>query len=83
MNKPGIEGKPFYIKLKHDHFTKGEIIVSENNQKCKVLRVYRNTWLRRLLLRCGFKVKLMQVKVIPTTKTDNHGKTTNSHSFMD
>lgn len=58
--------KGFYLKF-HDvsWMKKGTILMmNSNGMSAEVIKVYRDNWWRRLLLRIGFKVKINQVKVI-------------------
>jgi hypothetical protein len=64
MDTPGIGKQTFYIKFDKDMFRKGDIIGS-GSMSMEVIKVYRRTWWRRVLLWMGFRVRMMQVKVRP------------------
>lgn len=63
-SKPGIGGKPFYIKFDGDYFKKRDILVSKS-VKCEIVKVYRLTWWRKILRKLGFRVRIFEVKVKP------------------
>ncbi len=63
-SKPGIGGKPFYLKFDSDYFNKKDILVCYN-VKCEVVKVYRLTWWRKILRKLGFRVRIFEVKVKP------------------
>ncbi len=58
--------KHFYIKLADVNWCrKSDILMTGGYNKAKVLKVYKNTWWRRLLLKMGFKVRLCELKCRP------------------
>lgn len=70
MIHSGKQGKSFYIKFDDVSWVKRKSILrSEKGVLVEVVKVYHVTWWRKLLLKLGFKVKLLQVKV--KTKTND------------
>lgn len=64
---PGTHKKPFTIKLDRDQVKPHDIInYAPYSVKLEVIKVYKSTWWRRVLLRLGFAVKLSQAKVVKT-----------------
>lgn len=59
------KGKSFYLKFDRDWWKKGQIIYGEGKKRLEVIKVYRYTKWRRFLTWLGFKVRMMEVKVIP------------------
>lgn len=55
--------KPIYLQFADNYFRKGDIL-SYGNGKCKVVRVYKNNWWKKLLGKLKFKVRINQVKVV-------------------
>ena len=62
---PGLTNTPFYIKFESvDWFNKKDVLeYGTDGQKVEVLKIYRNTWWRKLLLWLGFKVRIFELKV--------------------
>jgi hypothetical protein len=61
---PGINGKPFTIKLSEDWFKKGDMLKT-TKYNVKLIKVYKITWCKKILSRLGFKAKIAVLKVIP------------------
>lgn len=61
---PGNGGKPFYIAFSEDWVKKNHILESSAGKKIKVLKWYKNTWWRRVLRKLGFRVRILQAKVV-------------------
>lgn len=65
MTVPGKEGKTFVIKFDREHFKKGDLLTyGASITTLKVIKVYKLTWWRKLLMRMGFRIRLIHaVKV--------------------
>lgn len=65
--------KHFYIQLADvDWARRGDLLqMNSNGAEAEVVKVYRNTWWRRLLLKVGFKVRLMELKLVMKEKRIN------------
>jgi hypothetical protein len=66
MTYPGTSKKSFYLKFDSVDWIKRKDIITVTNKGgfFKVLKVYKLNWWRKLLLRLGFRIKILQVKVI-------------------
>lgn len=47
----------FYLYFSEDFFNKGDIL-KWSNSEAKIVRTYRKTWWRILLLKIGFNIKM-------------------------
>lgn len=65
MDAPGTNKQCFYIKMDRVWYRRGDVITNGKGITLEVVRVYKRTWWRRLLLWMGFSVRMMQVKVRP------------------
>jgi hypothetical protein len=63
-SKPGLYGKPFYLKFDQEWVRRGDILETSDNYKLKVLKVYKFTWWKKILFRLGFRFKSMEVGLI-------------------
>lgn len=65
-SKPCLKNKTFYLQFKKDWFEKNDIIETQSwpRATCKVVKVYKNTWWRRLLRKLGFNTRICQIKVV-------------------
>lgn len=54
---------PFILEGLDDVFVKGYYLMTEPNQQVQVIKKYKNTRLKRLLNKLGFKFKLKGLKV--------------------
>lgn len=57
------KSKPFHLQFADNYWKKGDIL-SYGGGKCKVLRIYKDNWWKRLLRKCKFKTRVNQVKVV-------------------
>ena len=60
-----IKNTPFYLSFEDSYFAKGQLLKfkSPGEFELQVVKVYRNTWWRRLFKKFGFKVRINQIKV--------------------
>ena len=65
MNKPGIKGETFEVKIADSWFEKGVILHYDIDHKCEVIKVY-NSWWRKILRKVFpfVKFKVMKLKMI-------------------
>lgn len=62
---PGKKGKTFTIQFENTSFIrKGDVLETSHSVTVMVLKVYKNTWWRKLLRRLGFRVKSFQCKAV-------------------
>lgn len=61
---PGLQDKPFVIKMDRSWLKKGDILaIDTSGSRLIVTKVFKQTWWRKLLLFLGFKVRLLACKV--------------------
>jgi hypothetical protein len=61
---PGLKPKPFKIYFKEAWFKRNDILQISETYKVRVLKVYNNSWWKKLLQRFGFKFKLYDCVVL-------------------
>ena len=55
--KEKLCGKPIYLTLSENYFNKGDILTTGDSVKLKVVKTYKLTWWRKLLMKLGFKIR--------------------------
>lgn len=63
MNKPGIKSKPFLIYFSENWYKKGDILVTGQGIELKVIKVYKLTWWKKILIKLGFRFRIKGIKV--------------------
>jgi len=59
IDRPGLGGNSFVLKFEEDfNFYKNEKLIVPNGIKVKIVKVYNQNILRRILRKLGFKTKL-------------------------
>lgn len=66
-----ITSKPFMLIFDADYFNKNDILVSQDKVEVKVIKAFKLTWWRKLLLKLGFSVLYHCVKVEDYDKSNN------------
>ena len=57
--KKGImKNKPFILYLSEPWVNKKDILLTRDNFKLKVIKVYKYRWWKKILSRLGFKIKV-------------------------
>lgn len=68
MHLIGKESKPFYVKLGHPIFIDDVPLYSDTEINIQIIKVYKDTWWRRLLKNIGFNIRINEAKVVKIIK---------------